>query len=182
MWPFSKDSYIDCLRNEISRLYEENKNLIFENKALRNASIAERGRSYYYPHDENELCKLRRDNEWLSNQLQFYKDKHSENEEIASLRMQLLRDTNTIEDMSKQIIDLKKKINNNRMLRTLGQYEKDAKEDLTKIKRLTYETLELQDKNIAMSKQMKKLENELSLYKDFFVNNEVKVFLKDKEK
>jgi len=47
---------------------------------------------------------------------------------------------------------------------------------------LKYETLELQDKNIAMSKQMKKLENELSLYKDFFVNNEVKVFLKDKEK
>jgi len=182
MWFFSKDSYTDSLRKEISRLYEDNKKLIFENKALRNALNAATGGGFYnYSLEENELCKLRSDNEWLTRQLQFYKDKHSENEEIASLRMQLLRDTDTIDEKCEEIKELKKKINENRMLRTLEQYEKDANEDLTKINQLKYKNFELRNTNTTLQQRMSKLEKELLMYKEFFANNEVKVFLKDKE-
>lgn len=67
------------------------------------------------------------------------------------------------------------------MKRTLEQYEKDARDDLTNIQRLKYETLQQRDKTLELSKKNMELERELGMYKAFFTGNEVNVFLKDKE-
>jgi len=63
--------------------------------------------------------------------------------------------------------ELKKKLNENKMLRTLEQYEKDERESISTIQIFTDLTRKQKNEIETLSKNNKELERELKIYKDF---------------
>lgn len=148
-----KMSFLDMFRSKDyeSYLYKENVKLEDQIKALKKENkevwnqLHATTRWNPFPYSEEEvlntiLSEERKKNELLECSLNHA---HEENRE------------------------LKKKLSENRMLRTLEQYQKDEREQIAKIQTLEYELRGMKDDHLELLKEKEELKTELKIYKDF---------------
>ena len=129
--------------------------------------------------DEIEWLKIQNKNlknmAYPSRPCDYIKD--SENDLLKS---DFIRAKNEIGQLKNENRELKKKLSENRMLRTLEQYQKDEREQIAKIQTLEYEIQGLKDKTPELLKKNNELETELKRYKDF-VNSIMVILNEEKE-
>ena len=194
-------SIFDIFRNHSyeSYLYRENLKLEDQNKALKKENnelwgqLNSISRSNYFPYS---WCSLTAENkakdteiEWLKIQNKNLKNMaypsrpcdHMRDSENDLLKSDLIKAKNEIGQLKNENRELKEKLNENRMLMTLEQYEKDEIKNITQIRRLEYDIRKMENKILTLSMKNSELEKELKMYKEFFANNQVNVVLKEDE-